>query len=96
MQDSSSKQNRIDLNNFLLDSKLWENVLSFHINDHDEIKIVYLQKKAFFNLLAIISLKKKLVEYFIDLILNFMYLHLVFFYVKSIYSSFIFINFCLI
>ena len=47
MQDSSSKQNRIDLNNLLLDPKLWENVLSFHINDYDEIKIVYLQKCIF-------------------------------------------------
>ena len=42
MQDSSSKEIRIDLNNLLLDSKLWENVLSCHPNGQDEIKRAYL------------------------------------------------------
>ena len=37
----------IDLNNLLLDPRLWENVSSFPINDQDEIKIVYLQRGFF-------------------------------------------------
>ena len=81
LQDSYSKKITIDLNILLLDPRLWENVSSFPINDQDEIKIVYLQRGFFQPLvLAIISLKKKLGKYCIDLILKFMYLYLLFIY----------------
>ena len=40
LQDSCSKQIRIDLNNFLSDLRLGENVSSFQ----DEIKRAYLQR----------------------------------------------------
>ena len=48
MQDSSSsfKQIRVDFNleNLPSDPRLWENISSYHPNNHDEIRRYYLQK----------------------------------------------------
>ena len=44
MQNLSSKKIRIHLNNLLLDPRFWENVSSFHPNDQEKIKRVYLQR----------------------------------------------------
>ena len=67
LQDLSSKQIRIHLNNLLLDPRLWENVSSFHPNDKKKISRAYLQRFSCqpFNH---DSLKEKLVEHCIDLI----------------------------
>ena len=44
MQNLSSKQIHVHLNNLLLDPQFWENVSSFHPNDQEKIKRVYLQR----------------------------------------------------
>ena len=62
MQDSHSKQIRIDLNNLLSNLRLWENVSSFHPNDQN------VQEDSR-QPLGHVSLKKKLVECCVYLIL---------------------------
>ena len=68
LQNLSSKQIRIHLNNLLSDLRLWENISSFHPNDKKKISRAYLQRFSC-QLLTMISLKEKLVEHCINLIL---------------------------
>ena len=68
LQNLSSKQIRIHLNNLLSDLRLWENVSSFHPNDKKKISRAYLQRFSC-QLLTMISLKKILADHCIDLIL---------------------------
>ena len=44
LQDSPSNQIRFDLNNLLSNLRLWENVSSFHPNDHEELRRACLQR----------------------------------------------------
>ena len=48
VQDSSSSSKRIrvdfNLENLPSDPRLWEKILSYHLNNHDEIRRFYLQK----------------------------------------------------
>ena len=94
LQDSSYKQIVIDLNNLLLDPKLWKNVSSFHLNDQDEIKIVYLQRVFFFQSLGH-NFPKKDINGVLDRFNPELYVFtfFLFFFVKTVYSSFIFIKF---
>ena len=58
MQDLHSKKIHIDLNNLCSNLRLWENVSSFHPNNQDEIRKVYLQRDSC-QPLGHVSLKKK-------------------------------------
>ena len=68
LQNLSSKQICIHLNNLLLDPRLWEKFSSFHPNNREKIK-EHIYKDVLVNLFAMISLKKKLMEHCINLIL---------------------------
>ena len=59
MQDSPSKQIRIDLNNLCSNLRLWENVSSYHPNNQDEIRKAYLQRDSCQPLGHVSLLKKK-------------------------------------
>ena len=86
----------IDLNNLLLDPRLWENVSSFPINDQDEIKIVYLQR-GFFQPLGHNFPKKEIcgvLRWFNPKLYVFAFFLNLFLFMKSIYSIF-FIKFFL-
>ena len=62
LQDSCSKQIRIDLNNFLSNLRLGENVSFFH----DEIRRAYLQRGFCQPLSHDFPLKKKIVEHYVN------------------------------